>query len=200
MRLYPKRPVEERFWAFVNKDGPVPFFHPELGPCWLWTGSSCNPKDSQWRYGQFGITRSHIVRTHRYSYEMHVGPIPPKLFVCHHCNVTMCLRPSHLFIGTAKQNSEDMVAKGRSPKGDRQGLRVHPERAARGDRSGARLHPELYKGERNGAAKLTDDSVRAIRVAYAAGGITQDKLAKRYGVCRPLISHIVHYKVWKDVA
>lgn len=32
-------PLEERFWAKVNKDGPIPEHRPELGPCWVWTGS-----------------------------------------------------------------------------------------------------------------------------------------------------------------
>ena len=40
LRTYP--PVEERFWPKVDKNGPVPEPHPELGPCWVWTGAKSN--------------------------------------------------------------------------------------------------------------------------------------------------------------
>ena len=42
--------VAARFWAKVNKDGPIPAHHPELGPCWIWTAAT-DPKG----YGRFGI-------------------------------------------------------------------------------------------------------------------------------------------------
>ena len=44
--------AEERFWAKVNKNGPVPEKNPELGPCWLYTGTI--KKSGHHRgYGQF---------------------------------------------------------------------------------------------------------------------------------------------------
>lgn len=74
--------------------------------CWLMT-TCLNYKG----YGV--ITRKHI-KAHRISWEHHFGPIPIGLLVLHHCDVRNCVNPKHLFIGTAKQNSEDMMRKGRN--------------------------------------------------------------------------------------
>lgn len=111
----PERPnAVERFWAKVNKQGPVPAHRPELGPCWVWTGTV--PK--QPGYGRFntGIKlagRWVIVNVHRYSWELHHGPVPAGLWVLHRCDNRPCVRPDHLFLGTATDNNRDMVAKGR---------------------------------------------------------------------------------------
>jgi hypothetical protein len=50
---------------------------------------------------------------HRMSWEMHFGPIPEGMLVLHHCDVRRCVRPDHLFLGTARDNTRDMIAKGR---------------------------------------------------------------------------------------
>lgn len=60
--------------------------------------------------------------THRLSWFWFTGEDPGKLCVCHKCDNPPCYNPEHLFLGTKKQNSEDMVAKGRSAKGDRSGM------------------------------------------------------------------------------
>lgn len=96
---------EERFWAMVNKSGPVPAHAPELGPCWVWTGH-CN------RYGSFGLGRK-IVRAHRFSWELAHGPIPDGLCVLHKCDNPPCTNPGHLFLGTQLDNARDRDRKGR---------------------------------------------------------------------------------------
>lgn len=73
---------------------------------------------------------------HRVSYELHVGPIAQGLLVLHRCDVTTCVNPDHLFLGTFKDNYDDMVSKGRS---------------------------KLLKGEEKKGSKLTDERVRFIR-------------------------------------
>lgn len=48
-------------------------------------------------------------------------------------------------------------------------------------------------------AKLSPDEVREIRAACAARSVTQDELARRYGVSRPTIGDIVNRRTWKNV-
>ena len=87
----------ERFLSKVNK----------TDTCWLWTGC-CNKKG----YGQFRINGK-TVKTHRWSYEQHIGLIPPNLLVRHKCDVRNCVNPDHLEVGTHQENMRDMVERGR---------------------------------------------------------------------------------------
>jgi HNH endonuclease len=85
-------PEGDQFWAKVNKDGPVPAYKPELGPCWIWTAGVDGHG-----YGQFGLKKStKAVRAHRYSFEAIVGPIDAGLDLDHLCRVPLCVNPAHL--------------------------------------------------------------------------------------------------------
>lgn len=50
---------------------------------------------------------------HRAAWIEAVGPIPPGLFACHHCDVPACVNVDHLFLGTPADNMDDKMAKGR---------------------------------------------------------------------------------------
>lgn len=105
----------ERLWAKIQKDPDG---------CWLWQGSTLDGYGSIW----LGGGKTGLV--HRLVWEEGHGPIPEGMMVLHSCDVRNCVR--HLFLGTAKTNSEDMVKKGRAPRGLHHGLKKHPERVARG--------------------------------------------------------------------
>lgn len=88
----------ERFWSKVQKSND----------CWVWTG-----RKTKFGYGMASIKRRRI-DTHRLSWEMHNGLIPKGMCVLHKCDNPPCVRPDHLFLGTQKDNVNDMVQKERA--------------------------------------------------------------------------------------
>src|SRR5262245_49193554 len=96
-------PAATRFWARVDISGG-------RAACWPWTGS----RDAK-TYGKFVIQHgTSPALAHRYSWQLHNGPIPAGLIVRHTCDNPSCVNPSHLLTGTHEDNANDMIVRGRS--------------------------------------------------------------------------------------
>ncbi len=147
---------EVRFWAKVAKGAG--------DACWLWTGALGHNG-----YGAF-LVEQRTRRAHRVAWTIAFGPVADGLQVLHRCDTPACVRVSHLFLGTNRENLIDMTSKGRR-----------------------------VRGPTHGMTKLDDARVRSIRSAVAAGE-QQKSVAKRFGVTAPLVSQIVLRKIWRDVS
>jgi hypothetical protein len=96
-------PIEEkiirRFWSRVAAGKP--------DECWCWIGSK-----TPLGYGHMRIGKQNAY-SHRISWVLHNGFIPDGLVVCHKCDNPSCVNPTHLFLGTMKDNTQDSIKKGR---------------------------------------------------------------------------------------
>lgn len=152
-------------WKFVDKRGPK--------ECWPWIGSVK-------RYGVFSM-KHETFRAHRVIYFLtHPGEISLKIqdrfsddadIVLHTCDNPACCNPNHLVLGTPKDNTQDMISKGR------------------------RFN---NKGELHPLSKLSNEEVREIR-ELAAKKIPLKEIAKKYGVSVPTVSGIKWRRVYWSV-
>lgn len=88
-----KTPVEDRFWSKVDRSGE----------CWQWTAGLNSDGYAQIRDGE-----GRWLKAHRFSYELHRGPIPTGMDIDHTCWNRACVNPEHLRLATRKQNSEHL--------------------------------------------------------------------------------------------
>ena len=122
-------------------------------------------------------------RAHRYSWEIHKGPIPDGLFVLHRCDVPACVNPSHLFLGNNQENVDDMMNKGRHVSG---GTYIQ------------KYEGNYERGESHHGAKLDADGVRSIRAARDSGE-SFGSIAKRFNLAIGHVFRIVTRKAWGHV-
>ncbi len=173
------RPIRDRFEAFVER---VPF-----SECWYWTGVQ-----SKYGYGRFSGP-SGFSHAHRVSWELSVGPIPEGLVVCHRCNVKLCVNPSHLYLGTQKENVRDAIKDGLWPAVH--GSTRHPESRCRGDAHWTRKHPERLRGVANNSAKLSDTAV----IDILGRSQSAKEFAAKYGVALGTVYGLWGGKGWKHL-
>lgn len=152
--------VIERFWKNVSKQSD--------NECWEWVGSK--RVDG---YGDMGINNKKYL-AHRISWVVHNEEIPEHdswhgICVLHTCDNRACVNPSHLFLGTQKENIQDMNKKCREVR---------------------------LPGEKNGSHKLTEAQVIEIREKYIPYKYSTCKLAREYGVHHSEIYRIVKYINW----
>ncbi len=144
-----------RFWSKVKR-GPG---------CWE-RQASCTSHG----YGQIRIDGKKY-GAHRVSWEMGHGPIPKEMCVCHTCDNPSCVRPSHLWLGTKKDNTQDARNKKR--------LRGNPN----------------GKGEEHPGSIVTESDVKRIR----KDNRTQTVIAQEYGIKQSTVSLIKLRKRWKHI-
>ena len=89
---------ESRFFSHVDKNGPVPENNPQLGQCWLWTGSPTPKGYSVFYY------KGKTVYAYRWLYEKEIGEVPRHLVLDHLCRNHACVNPLHLEPVTNKEN------------------------------------------------------------------------------------------------
>lgn len=134
--------------------------------CWRWTAGKFTSGYAQFRIG----TGKH--RAHRLMYDLAVGEIPDGLCVCHHCDVRACVNPTHLFVGSHRDNAQDRESKGRGV---------------------CNLRPQ--RGENNGSAKLTRAEVRRLRILHS-GGRSYETLADFFEISKSQVGNIVRGDSW----
>lgn len=141
-----------RFSKFVQSADP--------DQCWEWQ-STRNLRG----YGKFWL-HGRTDLAHRVSYKLHKGPIPAGLQVRHTCDNPPCVNPSHLLVGTGKDNARDAIERDR-----------------------------YRRGSANGRAKLTEAQVTEIR-RCSDDGETQVSMARRFGVSRAAIQWVLNGRSW----
>lgn len=132
------------------------------GGCVLWTGYR-QPNGYGWvNIGSFRMA------AHRAALIISGEDVPEGMDVCHRCDVRSCVNPSHLYVGSRRQNMADCTERGRHNK---------------------------PRGARHWCAKLSDADVRIIRARCNAGE-TQTAVAKAFTVNPATVSRIAR-RVWR---
>ena len=158
-KSFDHEPIEIRFWLCVDKKAEH--------ECWLWKRPASSNGYGRIRAGH----RSKEVTAHRLSWVLHNNDeIPAGMVVMHKCDNKLCVNPYHLQLGTYKDNTQDMISKGR-----------------------AKYKP-LY-GSTNGNALLDEEKVRLIKGSQESHAA----LARLLGVSASCIADIRKGRRWVHV-
>ncbi len=150
---------ESKFWSKVEKSHS----------CWFWIGRRIT---TGLGYGQIDLSKKKAILAHRASYEINIGKIPERLCVLHKCDNPICVRPSHLFLGTQKDNVRDMFKKRRNAS---------------------------VLGEKNPNSILNKRDVLKLKSLLALKKFSYRELALRFGVSYGTINNIKSGYAWKNI-
>lgn len=156
-----EKSIEERFWARVGRRND--------DECWPWLLTP-----GRMGYGRFKPTPKDQLSAHRTAWELTHGPIPSGLWVLHRCDNRRCCNPAHLFLGTPRDNTRDMMAKGRN------------------------VPPPVRSGATANGAKLSEAEVLAT-LERLARGERGAAIANALAVSQSAVSAIKHGKTWRAV-
>lgn len=95
-----------------------------MSGCWIWLGA----REMPFGYGKMSIIisgRARTISAHRVSFSEFNSKIPDGMCVLHKCDTPSCVNPKHLFLGTYKQNTQDMMLKGRARLGHYNKIKTH---------------------------------------------------------------------------
>jgi hypothetical protein len=137
-----------------------------LNGCWIFCGNK--DKDG---YGIFTHGRGKQLRAHRASYEFHKKQDATGKLVCHSCDNPSCINPDHLFLGSPKDNTQDMIKKGRKAS---------------------------CQGSEHPFAKLNEVDILFIKQERSFGKKLKD-IANDYGITFQTVSDICRGKTWKHM-
>lgn len=158
----PKPTTESIIQRFLSK------FSKRKNQCWMWSGGIANG------YGSFSIGKKKF-SAHRISFEIFVNKDFNKtLYVCHKCDVPLCVNPDHLFLGTQQENVNDREQKGRGGS-------------------------KKIKGELHWNNKVTKIKVLAIRKEYNSKTIPMWELARKYNITVSAVWSIINHRTWKGI-
>ena len=145
----------DAFWALVDAS--------DAGGCWPWLGPVSD-----------GRGRHKGGYAYRWSWQLeNQQAVPAGLFICHHCDNPICVRPDHLYAGTQKDNMQDAVQRGRH-------------------------RPSGVFGLRTGAATVHPRDIQAAVSEYLRGGVTQAAMAARLGVAQATFGRWVRAEARPD--
>ncbi len=136
--------------------------------CWEWIGT-------KWSEGYGNIHfRGKKIGSHRASWLLNKGEIPESMYVLHSCDNRSCVNPKHLFLGTAKDNSDDMIKKGRN-------------------------RHVISTGIHRGLNKLHRNQVQEIKKILSLNKLKQHVIANMFSVSQQTISEINIGKTWRTI-
>lgn len=146
-----------RFWSNVAMGAP--------DECWDWQLSTNTSG-----YGRFKIASYTTVGAHRAALVAHTKEDPQHLLALHSCDRPSCCNPHHLRWGTVKDNSDDMIERGRHNTADQAGFK-------------------------NGACKLTPEQFALVITGLLAGK-NNKQIAEGLPVDHALVSRIRRGRSW----